>query len=114
MYKRDDIEELLRTYNVNKARLKLINDVLNSDQHGHELLSLQRNIDIVDSMLMMLSKEEQFIIQTHVIDGLDWPRTLVEHDNLWGSELGRSERTLKRKQQKAIDKMLNLINDLGI
>ena len=63
----------------------------------------------ISGWLDLLPSEERFIVQVHLIDGLDWARTIVEHARKWGTENGRSERTLKRIQAKAIQRILNCL-----
>lgn len=65
-----------------------------------------------ESWLSLLNREERFLIQTHLIDGLDWAKTIVEHEKMWGVANGRSERTLKRIQAKAIEKIVACLNQL--
>ena len=63
----------------------------------------------VSGWLDLLTTEERFVVQTHLIDGLDWARTIVEHERKWGTQNGRSERTLKRIQAKAIQRILKCL-----
>lgn len=65
----------------------------------------------VETWLLLLTREERMIIRFHLIDGLDWRRTAVELDKIWGYENGRSERSLKRKQSKAIRKIVRFMEE---
>lgn len=60
----------------------------------------------------LLPREERFIIQTHLVDGLDWAKTIVEHEKMWGVANGRSERTLKRMQAKGIERIVTCLNHM--
>lgn len=63
----------------------------------------------VETWLLLLTREERIIVRYHLIDGLDWNRTAVELEKLWGYENGRSERSLKRKQSNAIKKIVRFV-----
>ena len=52
------------------------------------------------------------MIQTHMIQGLDWAKTQTEYDKVWGIMNGRSERTLKRMQAKAIRRIAACMNQI--
>lgn len=75
----------------------------------NELLSRK---NMVISWLQLLPTEEKFLVQTHLIDGLYWAKTIVEHEKMWGIINGRSERTLKRIQAKAIDRVVSCLNHI--
>ena len=66
----------------------------------------------VEGWLKILPTEERFLVQTHLIDGLDWAKTIVEHERMWGIMNGRSERTLKRIQAKAINRIVACLNQI--
>jgi hypothetical protein len=67
---------------------------------------------MISGWLDLLTVEEYYISQAHLVDGLDWARTIVEHEHKWGVINGRSERTLKRIQAKAIDRIVSCLNHL--
>lgn len=79
--------------------------LLSADAACEQLGQLRSQTRLVDAWLTMLSPEERFILETHTIGGLDWARTIIEHERKWGREQGRSDRTLKRIQAKAIRKI---------
>ncbi len=74
------------------------------------LQRLKLEAAIVESCVCALTAEERFIIKTHMIDGLDWSRTIVEMEGKWTKEFGRDGRTLKQKQQNALVKLVGLFN----
>ncbi len=77
-------------------------------QYG-ELLLKQST---VEGWLQLLPTEERFLVETHLIKGLDWAKTIVEHEKMWGVMNGRSERTLKRIQSKAVDRIVACLNQI--
>lgn len=66
----------------------------------------------MESWLQILPTEERFLVTTHLIQGLDWAKTIVEHEKMWGVMNGRSERTLKRIQSKAVDRIVACLNQI--
>lgn len=77
-------------------------DLLSEELALKQMELLCAQVKLVDAWLTLLTPEERFIIETHTISGLDWARTIIEHEQKWGKEQGRSDRTLKRIQAKAI------------
>lgn len=84
--------------------------VLSVQEAQEALDATNADIKMVELWLTMLNPEERFIIETHTIGGLDWARTIIEHEMKWGKEQGRSDRTLKRIQAKAINKLCETTN----
>ena len=112
MWTCEEVYQHLKDHRQIKATTMIVQEMLQHAIEGSENaqdLSLLKTFEnnkkkyaIVLGWLEMLSTEQRFIIQTHLIDGLDWARTIVEHEKKWGIQNGRSERTLKRIQAKAI------------
>ena len=50
----------------------------------------------------------------HLISGLSWPLVVNEFEKKWGKEQARDERTLKRVQAKAINKIKNNVEKNGL
>lgn len=73
---------------------------------------LEEKRDMLQQWQALLPREERFIIQTHLVDGLDWAKTIVEHEKMWGVANGRSERTLKRMQAKGIERIVTCLNHM--
>lgn len=62
-------------------------------------------VEIVTTWLCLLHDDERFLITKHLIGGLTWPHVSYEYEAKWGKENGRSERTMKRTQAIAIEKI---------
>ena len=60
----------------------------------------------------MLPDDERFLVQKHLIQGLDWAKVIVEYNERWGIMNGRAERTLKRIQARAIKRILNCMCEI--
>ena len=125
MWSTGEVMERLRRHRQTCATLEIVKATLQQPLHGLSCAQCQRWIleqqqaellkqkVSIDAWLLLLPKEERFLIQTHVIDDLDWAKTMAEYENAWGVMNGRSERTLKRIQAKAIEQLTTCLNQLG-
>lgn len=59
----------------------------------------------IKSWLMLLTEDERYVIQRHLIDGIDIPRIGIEYRERWGEEFAKTERTIKSYQRKALQKL---------
>ena len=73
-------------------------------------MKIKEIVEMIKDVCNILEDEEKFIIQTHLICHHTWTETTEMFSKKFGYEKERSERTLKRFQNKAIQKMLVLIN----
>lgn len=115
-----DVIDALRNHRQICAKIAIVENTLQHEQEHwihHPILSerlkklmIQRNN--IEQWLRLLPREERFLVQTHLVDGLDWAKTIVEYEKRWGVSNGRSERTLKRIQAKAVDRIVAFINEL--
>ena len=103
------IENVLHKMQNDSAHMKDNRAVL--ERHSDELLLKK---ETVESWLQLLTTEELFLVRTHLIQGLDWAKTIVEHERMWGIMNGRSERTLKRIQSKAVDRIVACMNQIEL
>lgn len=74
----------------------------------------KRQKQIIDSWLYLLNEYERWIVKVHLISGLSWPLVVNEFEKKWGKEQARDERTLKRVQAKAINKIKNNVEKNGL
>ena len=65
-----------------------------------------KEVAIIKAWLCLLYDDERFLVSKHLIGGLTWPHVIFEYEARWGKENGRSERTMKRTQAIAIDKIV--------
>ena len=69
------------------------------------LVYLESQLACVESWLKLLSDDEAFVIQRHLIDGIDIPRIVVAYRERWGEEFAKTERTIKTYQKRALQKI---------
>ena len=68
--------------------------------------------NVIECWLELLPDDERFLVQKHLIQGLDWAKVIVEYNERWGIMNGRAERTLKRIQARAIKRILNCMCEI--
>ncbi len=68
----------------------------------------------IDSMLRSLSDDERFVIQRHLVDGIDWNRIIAEYEMKWGAKNGRCRRTLIRYQNSALTKLARRMQEADL
>lgn len=122
MWSTADVMNELRNHRQTCAKIAIIENTLKQAesarcQYNIHTLEMQRQAlndqkRAVESWLQILPIEERFLVATHLIQGLDWAKTIVEHEKMWGVMNGRSERTLKHIQSKAVDRIVACLNQI--
>ena len=69
------------------------------------LIEIEGCLSDINSWLTLLSEDERYVIQRHLIDGIDIPRIAIEYRERWGDEYAKTERTIKSYQNKALQKI---------
>lgn len=77
-----------------------------------ELELLVKEKEMLDILIKSLNERERFIIQTHLINGLNWRDTAHRYAISFVDEL--TENALKYVQTQALDKMLTYTEDINI
>ena len=67
-------------------------------------LLLQR-MAMVQSWLQLLTADERFVIQKHLIEGIDWARINYLYAEYWGNQFTRCEKTLSNYQANGLAKI---------
>jgi hypothetical protein len=70
------------------------------------LTVLQMKITAVQSWFSLLTSDERFVIQKHLIEQIEWPRVAFEFTQRWKGEFTRTERTLVHYQATALRKIV--------
>ena len=105
---RDQIVQILKSKRQYEAEQKLLltqNDTDISSGRQDRLSFLNHQLHHIDVWLVLLSEDESFVIKRHYFDGIDIPRIAVEYKQRWGEEFGKTERTIKKYQKKALEKI---------
>ena len=66
---------------------------------------LKRQLRRIEAWMMLLSDDERFVVEQHLIAGIDIPRIVVMYEERWGNEFAKTERTIKGYQKQALLKI---------
>lgn len=69
------------------------------------LVRINRLLEGIDGLLLLVTEEERYIIELHLVGGMKWETVMEEYGKRWASEMSRVERTYKYRQQGALRKM---------
>lgn len=69
------------------------------------LALLEVKIAVIDAWMLLLSADEKFVVDKHLIEQLEWPRVVFEYRERWKREFERTERTLQIYQASALAKI---------
>lgn len=113
-------ESQLKTYLLDFKSIQITASLWNShpalrssveNQKIYENLLLQ--VAVLENALIILDPVERFIIETHLIEHKTWDETAGIFEEKCGIQNGRSERTYKRLQAKALKKIFTFIVGTG-
>lgn len=65
---------------------------------------------IISTWFLILSEDEAYVLQRHLVDGLDMGRVKDEYNARWGDNYAKTERTMKNYQRRALQKIINFEN----
>ena len=72
---------------------------------------LERQLMTLDSLFSVLTKNEAFVIQAHLLEGLTWPQIAQKYVDEWRPEEERTLRTFKNYQASALKKITRALNE---
>ncbi len=66
---------------------------------------LEKQLHNIEVWMELLTEDEAFVVRRHLFDGIDIPRIAIEYRERWGEEYGKTERTIKTYQRRALQKI---------
>lgn len=104
--KKEELKNLLYNFRGIQAQLKYLEHEYGvSTAFGEK----EKTLRLLESALSILDDRERFIINSHLINHETWSETSKKLLCRFGAEYLRSDRTLKRMQNRALEKMLTFI-----
>lgn len=105
------IRETLKSKRNYDAKSKYLHDraydrrckLTNKQKERMEFLDEQ--LACIQTWLTLLTEDEAYVIERHLIDGIDIPRIAAEYQKRWGDEYAKTDRTIKVYQRKALNKI---------
>ena len=114
-HEKEELKILLRDFRNMQAQLnylkELSNDQTISQTTFHEK---ERMLRLIESALTVLDKRERFVIETHLMNQETWTETSRKLQDCFGMECLRSDRTLKRIQNRALEKIITFMEEVSI
>ncbi|MDR0311350.1 MAG: hypothetical protein LBJ21_07180 [Acidobacteriota bacterium] len=109
------IRDILAQYRALQGEHALLRSLAVRDGDEDVPPGLRKKIAVIEAWLRLLTDEEWFVVTKHLVDQLTWAMVLGEYERRWGPEQIRDERTLKRTQARALQKIAACVgqNNLG-
>ena len=104
---RRNLEAQLLFYQVD-ADYKQIDYMQNS-----EVTKLNCLLKGIDSLLLLVSKEERMILRLHLVEGMKWESVIAEYEKRWPYDRGADKRTYIYRQQTALKKISSYIEQFS-
>lgn len=112
-----ELKKILRDFHSIKAQVEILKNCLDIRKDESTLMRYEKwslQVKILMDSIAILSEVENFVIDTHLVCHHTWIDTTKLFSEKFGNSNGKSERTLKRIQRRAIKSMLKFINGLPI
>lgn len=104
----ETVKEFMKTYSELKAQKEIrdkIQEYSSDKKADKDSSQLEIKIQIIESALEILTENERKIVMLHLINGVKWSEIQTIYEKQVGMELSYSERTFKRIQKSALEKI---------
>jgi hypothetical protein len=107
-----DIKAILRHKRVFEAQSQMLRKHMKDDRYKispdtiKKLRDTEDQLSRISNWLQILTEDEAFVVQRHLVDGIDLPRVTREYEERWGKDLSKSNRTMKSYQRRALQKIM--------
>lgn len=88
-----------------KYLLACVDNVNMPDCVRERLQYLSQRLSCVALWIELLSDDEAFVVEQHYVNGYDIPRIVEMYRAKWGTEYGKTERTIRSYQKRALEKI---------
>ena len=75
------------------------------------LVIVSMKVVMIQSWLNLLNADERFVIETHLLEELEWPRVAYSFTERWKGEFSRTERTLISYQASGLKKIVKFVKN---
>ncbi len=105
------IKQILLRKRDYEAEYRFLQQFLSDNRHKNtakqedRLKHLEQLLQSISVWMELLTEDEAFVIRRHLFDGIDIPRIAIEYRERWGEEFGKTDRTIKAYQKKALQKI---------
>ena len=108
----EKLKAFIKSYGELNAKKEILNKIMeiSSDKRdAAEYAELQVKIQLIESCLQMLPKDERKIVSLHLIENLKWSEVAEQYEKQVGAECNYSERSFKRIQKNALHRIKDFI-----
>ncbi len=110
---KEELKILLLDFRNMQAQLKYLRE-LSNDQLNLAFEERGRILGLIESAFAILDRRERFIIENHLINHETWLETARKMSVCFDREQLRSDRTLKRIQNRALEKMIVFMEEVSM
>ena len=107
----DEIKQTLLMKRSYEAEYRFLQQYLSDNRHKNiakqkeRLRFLEQQLRSISVWMELLTEDEAFVIKRHLFDDVDIPRIAIEYRERWGEEFGKTDRTIKTYQRRALQKI---------
>lgn len=108
-----ELREILSTFLNKQAQVRVWQCCLAYEEKSQLKNNLDKQmlqVNIIAQCISILNEMEKFVVENHLVYQKTWEETYILFERRWGAMNGRSIRTMKRMQSKAIQKMIEFIH----
>ena len=109
-----EIKNILSQYRSLRGEYELLRALSLRKEDEDVPPGLRKKIAVIEAWLRLLTDEEWFVVTKHLVDQMTWTMVLLEYEKRWGSEQVRDERTLKRTQARALQRIEACVEQHGL
>lgn len=110
----EQIKSFIKSYKTLKAKKEILDKIAETESSKDDIDIEEYNktkikIQIIESALEILDKSEKEIVLLHLIENNKWNEIILRYEAQKGMEGSYSDRTFKRIQQSALQKIEDFI-----
>lgn len=108
----ESVKDFMKSYPQLKAKkdvMDRIEELAPDENDQEEHANLKIKLQIIESALQVLTKDERDIVMLHLIENVKWTEIAARYEEQLGTELNYSDRTFKRIQKNALAKIEEFI-----
>lgn len=115
---KEKVKEFVKSYSELKSKRNVVEKIHKYSQNENKNQDMEYSeivikIEIIESALKLLSKDERNIILLHLVDDIKWKDVMSIYEQQVGAEFNYSERSFLRIQENALKKIEKFLLENG-
>lgn len=112
---KDELKIMLYHFREIQAQVIYLCSILSENNKEHDTYRKKvETYTLLKGALTILDERERFVVENHLIYHDTWPAVSAKMSNNFDADYIRSDRTLRRIQKQALEKMLIFIEEVSI